>query len=113
MAPDHPEVKNVEHDFAAVFDENDEEHMMMSYIGNVTVGVDVPLQELLDLYDAVVLAYGCDSDKKLDVEGAELKGIFSAREFVAWYNGEDDRRVTCRQTLCVENMTLVGSSYRW
>ena len=65
----------------------------INYVGNVTVGNDtvgVSLQELLNLYDAVVLCYGCHSDKKLLIEGADMRGILSAREFVAWYNGHPD-----------------------
>jgi NADPH-dependent glutamate synthase beta subunit-like oxidoreductase len=39
-------------------------------------------------YDAVVFAYGASKDKKLGVPNeSELRGIYSAREFVGWYNG--------------------------
>jgi adrenodoxin-NADP+ reductase len=39
-------------------------------------------------YDAVVFAYGASKDKKLGVSGeSDLRGIYSAREFVGWYNG--------------------------
>ncbi len=106
VAPDHPEVKNVENDFVALVenanndqDVNDEMPKLKSSIefrGNVEVGTDISLQELRDLYDVVILAYGCDSDKKLGIEiekvndGERFEGIYSAREFVAWYNGHPD-----------------------
>ena len=87
VAPDHPEVKNVENDFVDVARSGN-----FNFFGNVTIGHDLHLNELRDVYDAVVLAYGCSSDNRLPnhVEGSNLKGILSAREFVAWYNGHPD-----------------------
>ena len=102
VAPDHPEVKNVEKDFSLLFQERhgkqnqgDTETQTLiqksvEFRGNVTVGKDISLQELQSLYDVVVLAYGCESDRKLGLEGEDLNGVFSAREFVAWYNGHPE-----------------------
>lgn len=88
VAPDHPEVKNVQNDFTALFEHEDS---TISFLGNVTVGKDISLQELRELYDVVVLAYGCESDRKLNIPGEDtLTGVLSAREFVAWYNGHPD-----------------------
>lgn len=88
VAPDHPEVKNVENDFAALFQNQSER---MQFWGNVPVGDPdngVSVEELRQMYDVVVLAYGCESDRKLGISGeTALSGILSAREFVAWYNG--------------------------
>lgn len=90
VAPDHPEVKNVQHDFEQLFTSHSEKSPI-SFYGNVTVGKDVSLQELRELYDVVVLAYGCESDRKLGIDGEDsLIGVLSAREFVAWYNGHPD-----------------------
>jgi adrenodoxin-NADP+ reductase len=87
VAPDHPEVKNVQNDFTALFKDNS----AIKFFGNVNVGRDVSLKELRELYDVVVLAYGCESDRKLGIAGEEtLNGVLSAREFVAWYNGHPD-----------------------
>ena len=39
-------------------------------------------------YDAILFAYGASKDKTLDITGEDsLKGIYSARAFVGWYNG--------------------------
>lgn len=39
-------------------------------------------------YDAVVFSYGAAKDRLLGIPGeSSLKGIYSARQFVAWYNG--------------------------
>lgn len=101
VAPDHPEVKNVEHDFAALFvsnnnnitnNKNDNQLCTVSYAGNVNVGTDISLHSLSTLYDIVILAYGCqESDKQLSIPGEDtLCGVLSAREFVAWYNGHPE-----------------------
>ena len=47
----------------------------------------MPLQSLLRNYHAVVFAYGSSKDRTLGIPGESLKGIYSAREFVGWYNG--------------------------
>jgi adrenodoxin-NADP+ reductase len=42
-------------------------------------------------YDAVLFSYGASEDKKLGIPGeSTLSGIYSAREFVGWYNGLPD-----------------------
>jgi adrenodoxin-NADP+ reductase len=52
--------------------------------------VSVSVSELLKKYNAVVLAYGSESNRLLGVPGEKLKGVLSAREFVNWYNGHPD-----------------------
>lgn len=66
-----------------------------TFIGNVAVGHGrahdggqfVRLATLLRHHDAVVFAYGASKDRTLDIPGESLKRIYSAREFVGWYNG--------------------------
>ncbi|CAI7780841.1 unnamed protein product, partial [Closterium sp. NIES-53] len=50
----------------------------------------VTLHELRQMYHAVILAYGAEGDRDLNVPGEHLRGVFSAREFVWWYNGHPD-----------------------
>jgi adrenodoxin-NADP+ reductase len=94
VAPDHPEVKNVERDFDKLFEDNNNNNNNCSNIqfyGNVSVGKDVSLEDLRQLYDIVVLAYGCETDRPFHfLSNSHLEGILSAREFVAWYNGHVD-----------------------
>ena len=48
----------------------------------------MPLETLIPHYDAILLAYGASKDRKLEIPGEDtLKGIYSARAFVGWYNG--------------------------
>ena len=66
-----------------------------NFLGNVSVGgvKDLPencrveLDSLLRHYHAVTLAYGAAEDRALDIPGESLNGVFSARQFVGWYNG--------------------------
>lgn len=102
VAPDHPEVKNVENDFAALFNkQNDDDaschdHQQqlssIAFYGNVDVGTQIPVSKLQSWYDIVILAYGCQAaDKRLNIPGEDtLEGVLSAREFVAWYNGHPE-----------------------
>ncbi|XP_047307546.1 NADPH:adrenodoxin oxidoreductase, mitochondrial isoform X2 [Impatiens glandulifera] len=61
-----------------------------SFFGNVSLGSSVSLSELRELYHVVILAYGAESDRNLGINGEDLSGIHSAREFVWWYNGHPD-----------------------
>lgn len=62
-----------------------------NFIGNVPVGSEpgsVSLKSLTPHYDALMFAYGASEDKQLGIAGENtLKGIYSARAFVGWYNG--------------------------
>lgn len=71
------------------------------FLGNVAVGsaaspsspdqCRVELAQLMHNYDSVLLSYGASEDRKLGIAGeSTLKGIYSAREFVGWYNGLPD-----------------------
>ncbi|XP_060970826.1 NADPH:adrenodoxin oxidoreductase, mitochondrial isoform X1 [Cannabis sativa] len=85
VAPDHPETKVVVNQFSRVA-----QHERCSFFGNVFLGSSISLCELRKLYDVVVLAYGAESDRVLGIPGEDLAGIYSAREFVWWYNGHPD-----------------------
>ena len=54
------------------------------------VGRDVSVEELLELYDAVILAIGAPHDRKLGIPGEDLPGVVGSAEFVGWYNGHPD-----------------------
>ncbi|EDV56498.1 NADPH:adrenodoxin oxidoreductase, mitochondrial [Drosophila erecta] len=82
VAPDHPEVKNVINTFTKTA-----EHPRLRYFGNISLGTDVSLRELRDRYHAVLLTYGADQDRELELENEQQGNVISARKFVAWYNG--------------------------
>ena len=85
VAPDHQSLKAVTKRYDKVADSAG-----VDFIGNVTVGRDVSVAELLDLYDAVILAIGAPHDRKLGIPGEDLPGVVGSAEFVGWYNGHPD-----------------------
>ena len=85
VAPDHQSLKAVSKRYDKVA-----ECAAVNFIGNVTVGRDVSVAELLDIYDAVILAVGAPNDRKLGIPGEDLPGVVGSAEFVGWYNGHPD-----------------------
>jgi NADPH-dependent glutamate synthase beta subunit-like oxidoreductase len=85
VAPDHQSLKAVSKRYDKVV-----EGSGVDFIGNITVGRDVSVAELLELYDAVILATGAPHDRKLGIPGEDLPGVFGSAEFVGWYNGHPD-----------------------
>ncbi len=85
VAPDHQSIKAVAHRYEKVALADN-----VRFVGNVTVGKDVSIDELQMLYDAVVLATGAPDDRKLDIPGGDLPGVLGSAAFVGWYNGHPD-----------------------
>ncbi|RQH09201.1 FAD-dependent oxidoreductase [Bradyrhizobium sp. RP6] len=82
VAPDHPKLKQV----TAAFDRI-AAMPGFRFIGGVTIGDDLTIDELREAYDAVVLATGAELSRALDIPGEALPGSHTAGDFVAWYNG--------------------------
>ena len=53
---------------------------------NSHIGRDIPVQTLVDEYDAVVLAGGAEQPRNLPIPGRELKGVHFAMEFLPQQN---------------------------
>lgn len=104
VAPDHPEKKLViDRQFAFFLRDP-----RVRFFGNVEIGRDIRPAELADWYDAVIYATGADGDTRMGIPGEELPGCWSAREFVAFYNGHPDYRhlpfdLSCERAVIVGN----------
>ena len=85
VAPDHQSLKAVSKRYDKVA-----ESAGVDFIGNVTVGRDVSVDELLEFYDAVILAVGSPHSRKLGIPGEDLPGVIGSADFVGWYNGHPD-----------------------
>ena len=85
VAPDHPKIKTVSKVFEKVATAEG-----FSLYGNVELGTDISIDVLRAKYDAVVIATGSATGKKLGIPGEDLPGSISAAEFVPWYNGHPD-----------------------
>ena len=82
VAPDHQSIKGVSRRYEKVALSDN-----VRFVGNVTVGRDVAIDELRELYDAVVLATGAPQDRPLGIPGEDLGNVFGSAAFVGWYNG--------------------------
>lgn len=102
VAPDHPKIRSASRVF-----EKTAEHERFRFFGNVTVGRDITVEELRRFYDAVLLAYGAEGDRSMNVPGESLPGSHAATEFVGWYNAHPDYRDRVFDLSC-ETAVIVG-----
>lgn len=126
VAPDHPEVKNVEQKFREMFESN-----RVSWLGNIEVGKELPFDTLRSYYTAVVIATGAYGDRSLSIPGEDLGNVLNARQFVNYYNtypfphgspqfcpfDMDDRKLTDVVVIGNGNVSLdvarvLGTSYK-
>ncbi|WP_328840800.1 FAD-dependent oxidoreductase [Streptomyces europaeiscabiei] len=86
VAPDHEKIKSLQNNLRTVL-----EHERVRFLGGVRVGRDgVPAARLRELYHAVVYCVGAAADRRLGIPGEELRGSWSATEFVSWYSAHPD-----------------------
>ncbi len=85
VAPDHPKIKTVAKVFEKVANEPN-----FRLFANVELGSDVTIEQLEEMYDAVVIATGTALGKRLGIPGEDLPGSMSAAAFVPWYNAHPD-----------------------
>lgn len=103
VAPDHQTTKKIMKKF-----EKTALHPEVRYYGNVEVGRDVPLEKLLEIYDAVVLAVGAPIDRPLGIPGDDKKGVYGSAAFVGWYNGHPDF-IGLNPDLNTESVAVIGN----
>jgi ferredoxin--NADP+ reductase len=87
VAPDHPKLKKAIGVYEKLAGSPE-----FRFLGNVTVGRDISVEELKNCYHAVVFTCGAETDRKLGIPGEGLPGSHAATEFVGWYNGHPDYR---------------------
>ncbi len=87
VAPDHPKLKQAIEVYKKIA-----QSPKFNFVGNVTVGKDIQAEELQQTHHAVIYTYGAETDRKLGIPGEDLRGSYTATEFVGWYNGHPDYR---------------------
>ncbi|OAO03007.1 pyridine nucleotide-disulfide oxidoreductase [Sphingomonadales bacterium EhC05] len=103
VAPDHQSIKAVSRRYEKTnLGDN------VRFVGNVSVGSDVSVDELQGFYDAVVLATGAPNDRKLDIPGNELSGVIGSAAFVGWYNGHPDFK-DLNPPLAGKSVAIIGN----
>jgi ferredoxin--NADP+ reductase len=85
VAPDHQKLKAVTAVFTRVA-----QSPRVAFFGNVEVGDRLGVADLVQAYEAVVVATGAMAGRAMDVPGEDLPGSISATDFVGWYNGHPD-----------------------
>ena len=85
VAPDHQGTKAVTRLLDRVLS-----NLRVAFFGNVEVGRDVSLDQLLTVYNAVVLATGALCDRRLCIPGEDLVGVLGSAKFVTWYNAHPE-----------------------
>ncbi|WP_334148107.1 FAD-dependent oxidoreductase [Hyphomicrobium sp.] len=87
VAPDHQKLKQPIQVFERIARTPE-----FGFLGNVTIGIDVTIEELKAAYHAIIFACGAQKDRRMDIPGEDLDGSHTATEFVGWYNGHPDYR---------------------
>ncbi|WP_258528110.1 FAD-dependent oxidoreductase [Streptomyces sp. NBRC 110611] len=103
VAPDHEKIKSLQNNLRTVL-----EHPRVHFLGNVEVGAAGPgLDQLREIFDAVVFCVGAATDRRLGVPGEELPGSHAATDFVAWYSAHPDA-ATRRFALTARSAIVIG-----
>ncbi|WP_428384197.1 FAD-dependent oxidoreductase [Nevskia ramosa] len=103
VAPDHPEKKQIVDVFERVASREE-----FRFFGNLEVGRDLSVKELLSWYDGVIFAHGAQGDRRMGIPGEDLANVASAREFVSWYNGSPDSSAL-KFDLSHERVVVIGN----
>ena len=104
VAPDHQNIKAV----IRIYDKLAQQDRFR-FLGNVMVGRDLTLADLEAHYQAIVFATGNESERVLGIPGEDLEGVFSATQFVGWYNGHPDFRHLHFDLASSERVIVVGN----
>lgn len=129
VAPDHQAMKKIQNDFKQVFENNRDR---CRFFGNVWVGEidpksadyefsrmhaadgrNVRVDDLREIYSAVVLAYGAIKDRTLGLDHEHTaRGVVPSRRVVNWYTGslDDDLDLTGEFDIAnSKNVTVIGN----
>jgi ferredoxin--NADP+ reductase len=102
VAPDHQKIKSVTKAYDRIA-----ANPRFRYYGNVELGADASLEDLMRHYHQIVFTVGAQIDRSMDIPGEDLKRSHAATEFVAWYNGHPDYR-NREFDLSQESVAVVG-----
>ena len=103
VAPDHQSTKNVSRVFDRVLNNTNVE-----FFGGVDVNTSPTIDEIMNIYDSVVIATGMTKDKDLGINKNNISGYYGATEFVNWYNGHPEFR-DLNPNLNIETAVIIGN----
>ncbi len=103
VAPDHQSIKNVAKRYEKTAMQDN-----VRFLGNVSIGKDVQIEELMTIYDAVILAIGASASRKLNIDGADKQGVIGSAEFVGWYNSHP-HHAELKPKLNIDSAVIIGN----
>ena len=108
IAADHQGMKGVTRQFERMFTRGSAE-----FVGNVRIGEDVTLEQLVAAFDAVVVATGLPRDRGLAVAGADGPNVYGAGEIVQLLNSHPEAALRNHPNLLDEGLgadiAVIGS----
>ncbi len=87
VAPDHLHTRKVTEQLQRTLDRDE-----INLICNTDIGTQLSYQELKSRYDRVIFAIGASQDRKLGIQGEELRGVYGSGALTRWYNDHPDSR---------------------
>jgi NADPH-dependent glutamate synthase beta subunit-like oxidoreductase len=103
VAPDHQSTKNVTRVFERVLN-----NPKVEFFGAIEINNSPSIDDLMEVYDAVVIATGMAQDKKLNINEHNKDGYYGATQFVNWYNGHPEYE-NLNPNLNVESAIIIGN----
>ena len=85
VSPDHQSTKNVSRVFERTLNNTNVE-----FFGGIEINNSPSIEDILALYDTVVIATGMAKDRDLNINTTNISGYFGATQFVNWYNGHPE-----------------------
>ena len=85
VSPDHQSTKNVSRVFERTLNNTNVE-----FFGGIEINNSLSIEDILALYDTVVIATGMAKDRDLNINNTNISGYFGATQFVNWYNGHPE-----------------------
>ena len=85
VSPDHQSTKNVSRVFERTLNNTNVE-----FFGGIEINNSPSIEDILALYDTVVIATGMAKDRDLNINNTNISGYFGATQFVNWYNGHPE-----------------------
>ena len=85
VSPDHQSTKNVSRVFERTLN-----NANVEFFGGIEINNSPSIEDILALYDTVVIATGMAKDRDLNINTTNISGYFGATQFVNWYNGHPE-----------------------
>jgi len=105
VAPDHQNTKNVIRVFERTL-----ANPSVEFFGGIEINNAPSIENLMSLYDAVVITTGMAKDRPLDININEknLDGYYGATQFVNWYNGHPEYK-NLNPNLNTDTAIIIGN----